>query len=252
MKSFKYIKVLEIITEKLGKIENLLNYYEMNNPMDVKKLLEEANAAYLQGELDSAEMRYLLAHEISPQNANVIRGLLSIYEDRGDKDALINFYRKLVRLKPKETLPVIQLAGLYREIFGFSRSKNFLEERLNSVAWREDSKSILTLELAWDYFHLGNYRQSKRLCEGNEEESEVLSLYASIAKEQGNHEDAVEYARQVLLTGYHCEVASGILRELAPSLVDGIPRFQTLVERIKEGEIFYDGRGDLLSKRRLH
>lgn len=77
-----------------------------------------------------ALVEYLNAHRIDANRSEAIKEIIKINEASGDKTSLMEFYEKLVRQEPDNTVALKGLGDIYADMYEFSSALEYYEKLL--------------------------------------------------------------------------------------------------------------------------
>ena len=149
------------------------------------------------GDTDGALVTLEAMHERHPRNAQTLRQLQRLLQQRGDWSAVI---RLLPELRKDKVLPVAELAELERRAWG---------ENLSLAAHREEGTlGLQALERAW-----------QQLTSAQRQEPQLVLAYAEQLRQLGAQVEAEEVLRTALKRNYDSHLARlyGLVRGSDPA-----------------------------------
>ncbi|WP_219063005.1 heme biosynthesis protein HemY [Pseudomonas sp. UMAB-08] len=187
---------------ELGRYEdcdNLLERALERQPQaELAIALSHAQLQQDRGDIDSALVTLQAMHDRHPHNAQVLRQLQRLYQQRGDWSSLI---RLMPELRKDKVLPPSELAELERRAWG---------ENLTLAAQRgeEGEAGLQSLNKAW-----------QQLTSAQRQEPPLVLAYAEQLRQLGADAEAEEALRTALKRDYNSHLARlyGLLRGRDPA-----------------------------------
>jgi HemY protein len=187
---------------ELGRYEdcdNLLERALERQPQaELAIALSHAQLQQDRGDIESALVTLQAMHDRHPHNAQVLRQLQRLYQQRGDWSALI---RLMPELRKDKVLPPSELAELERRAWG---------ENLSLAAQRgqEGEAGLQSLNKAW-----------QQLTSAQRQEPPLVLAYAEQLRQLGADAEAEEVLRTALKRDYNSHLARlyGLLRGRDPA-----------------------------------
>ena len=187
---------------ELGRYEdcdNLLERALERQPQaELAIALSHAQLQQDRGDIDGALVTLQAMHDRHPHNAQVLRQLQRLYQQRGDWPALI---RLMPELRKDKVLPPSELAELERRAWG---------ENLSLAAQRgeEGEAGLQSLNKAW-----------QQLTSAQRQEPPLVLAYAEQLRQLGADAEAEEVLRTALKRDYNSHLARlyGLLRGRDPA-----------------------------------
>jgi len=187
---------------ELGRYEdcdNLLERALERQPQaELAIALSHAQLQQDRGDIDGALVTLQAMHDRHPHNAQVLRQLQRLYQQRGDWPALI---RLMPELRKDKVLPPSELAELERRAWG---------ENLTLAAQRgeEGEAGLQSLNKAW-----------QQLTSAQRQEPPLVLAYAEQLRQLGADAEAEEVLRTALKRDYNSHLARlyGLLRGRDPA-----------------------------------
>ena len=187
---------------ELGRYEdcdNLLERALERQPQaELAIALSHAQLQQDRGDIDGALVTLQAMHDRHPHNAQVLRQLHRLYQQRGDWSALI---RLMPELRKDKVLPPSELAELERRAWG---------ENLTLAAQRgeEGEAGLQSLNKAW-----------QQLTSAQRQEPPLVLAYAEQLRQLGADAEAEEVLRTALKRDYNSHLARlyGLLRGRDPA-----------------------------------
>jgi HemY protein len=187
---------------ELGRYEdcdNLLERALERQPQaELAIALSHAQLQQDRGDIDGALVTLQAMHDRHPHNAQVLRQLQRLYQQRGDWSALI---RLMPELRKDKVLPPSELAELERRAWG---------ENLTLAAQRgeEGEAGLQSLNKAW-----------QQLTSAQRQEPPLVLAYAEQLRQLGADAEAEEVLRTALKRDYNSHLARlyGLLRGRDPA-----------------------------------
>ena len=115
--------------------------------MKTDRLISQAAAFYQNKDYNKAISTYL---SIEPPTSDIMIGVASSYQELGDKENAIEYYKKALALKPVDTNIAFYIASLYGEQEDYQKTKEYLQKAIafdkNNTQAIEYLKSIEEME----------------------------------------------------------------------------------------------------------
>lgn len=73
---------------------------------------------------------FMHAHNIKPDNAEIIKEILKIHENLGDKNSILEFYEKLLKADPENEDALKNIAKFYSDMYEFKEALNYYNRLL--------------------------------------------------------------------------------------------------------------------------
>lgn len=148
---------------------------DSSNPLvyQMKALVcEETNDAYnahynwskyymLKNDNDMALSELMHAHNIKPDNAEIIKEILKIHENGGDKNSILEFYEKLLKADPKNEDALKNIAKFYSDMYEFKEALGYY----NRLLELNPKDNQVYFEVAYCYEKLRNNILAKEFYE---------------------------------------------------------------------------------------
>lgn len=80
------------------------------------------------GDSQMALNEYLIAHNINDKNIGIIREIINIYQNNGEKHALLEFYEKTLAIEPENEQALEELAKFYMDMHEFKNAIRYFEQ----------------------------------------------------------------------------------------------------------------------------
>lgn len=74
---------------------------------------------------------FLQAHNLKPDNAQVLKEIIKINENNGDSNSLVEFYEKLLAIEPDNASALINLGKFYADMYEFQNALKYYEKLEN-------------------------------------------------------------------------------------------------------------------------
>lgn len=184
---------------ELGRYEdsdNLLERALERQPQaELAIALSHAQLQMDRGDTEGAQQTLQVMHERHPHNAQLLRQLQRLHQQRGDWSAVV---RLLPALRKDKVLPAAELAELERRAWG---------ENLTLAAYTE-GEGLAALQQAW-----------QQLSAGQRQELPLVLAYAEQLRQLGAQDEAEEVLRGALKRSYDSHLARlyGLVRGSDPA-----------------------------------
>lgn len=184
---------------ELGRYEdsdNLLERALERQPQaELAIALSHAQLQMDRGDTEGAQQTLQVMHERHPHNAQLLRQLQRLHQQRGDWSAVV---RLLPALRKDKVLPAAELAELERRAWG---------ENLTLAAYTE-GEGLAALQLAW-----------QQLSAAQRQELPLVLAYAEQLRQLGAQDEAEEVLRGALKRNYDSHLARlyGLVRGSDPA-----------------------------------
>ena len=148
------------------------------------EMLSWAKYHILRKENDVALNEYLEAHNIEPENLEVLNALAIMFENSNDKTHAMEFYEKIAQVDKKDKAVLIKLADFREDIGDYSAQYDYL----------------------------------KRLLDIDDKNPEALKKMGKCCEKMKNYPDAVEYYEKFVKYSRdlsECDVISAKIKKLS-------------------------------------
>ena len=115
----------------------------------------------LKGDAEPALNEFLNAHNINPNDDQIIKEIIKLYENLSDKHAILEFYEKLLKVDPKNVDALKNLAKFYSGMYEFKDALNYYN-KLIEIGISDDQ---INYEIGYCYEKLKNFRLAKEYYE---------------------------------------------------------------------------------------
>lgn len=147
---------------------------------------------------DESAARLEKAHELAPENVQVIRFLASARWGSGDKEGAIDAATNALKINPNDPQILALVGGIYADLRDFEQAVTYLERAFEANPEDEDVK----FNLANAYLGAGSLEDAESLfvksVEANPNDHQALYLLGSILDQTGKYDDAIGALEKVV------------------------------------------------------
>ena len=155
--------------------------------MQTDTLIRNAAALYNDKRYEDAARIYL---SIEPPTVNTMLGAATSYQELGDKDKAIDYYKKALALKPVDSDIAYYIAVLYGEKEDYENAKNYLGK---AITFNKNNKQALEYLKSIEEMDMGNLLNDAISKYEAEKYDEALADFNKLISKNANNDYALYY-----------------------------------------------------------
>lgn len=175
------ISTLNMAKSKFPNDKNIKDTLANIGGMKTDNLIQKASEYYINKDFQNAITTYL---SINPPTVNTILGIATSYQQLGDKDKAIEYYKKALELKPIDSDIAYYIAVLYGEKEDYISAKEYLQKSITFNRNNKDAISYLNSIEESEFSTLLNDAISKY--EANNLDESLKEFNQILAKDPNN------------------------------------------------------------------
>jgi len=144
------LSILKTAQEKFPNDKTIKTNIKNIESMKTDTVIRNAAALYNNKKYEDAIKLYL---SIEPPTVNTMLGVATSYQELGDKDSAIEYYKKALELKPVDSDIAYYIAVLYGEKEDYTNAKNYLGK---AIAFNKNNKQAIEYLKSIEEMDMGN------------------------------------------------------------------------------------------------
>lgn len=181
------LNTLKTAQQKFSNDKTITSNIKNIESMKSDTLMRSASALYNNKKYEDAARVYL---SIEPPNVNTMLGAATSYQELGDKDRAIDYYKKALELKPVDSDIAYYIAVLYGEKEDYANAKNYLGK---AIAFNKNNKQAIEYLKSIEEMDLGNLLNDAIAKYEAEKYDEALSDFNKLISKKSNNDYALYY-----------------------------------------------------------
>jgi len=181
------LNTLKTAQEKFPNDKTIKTNLKNIKAMKTDTTLRNAGALYNNKKYEEAIKLYL---SIEPPTVNTMLGVATSYQELGDKDRAIDYYKKALELKPVDSDIAYYIAVLYGEKEDYTNAKNYLGK---AIAFNKNNKQAIEYLKSIDEMDMGNLLNDAIAKYEAEKYDEALSDFNKLISKNSNNDYALYY-----------------------------------------------------------